>query len=228
MTNPAKYDLFSPLVAYPDPGLPQAVDDCRAMLRLYCPGAVDTLETFALWVATTPLHDQEEIYTRTFHIQAICYLDLGFVLFGEDYKRGEFLVHMKREQAQAGNNCGDELPDNLVNVLNLLPMLKDQQLLNDLCGRVMIPALRKMLAEFESARMALRERMLKRKHNAILLQGRPDQNVYANVLQALLQLLLTDFEEKNQVRPSMAQPFLTGASVCGTCATHPQPRQKNH
>jgi nitrate reductase assembly molybdenum cofactor insertion protein NarJ len=227
MDDLAKYKLFAPLVAYPDTGMSTAVDACRGMLRLYCPAAEGTLEPFAQWVASTPLHDQEEVYTRTFHIQAICYLDLGFVIFGEDYKRGEFLVNMKREQAQARNECGDELPDNLVNVLNLLPLLKDRQLVNDLCGRVMIPALRKMLVEFESSRMALRERMLERKHNAIILQGRPDQNVYANVLQALLQLLLTEFEEKSVQAPSMAQPFLSGAASCGTCTTHPQPQQKS-
>ncbi len=224
MTDPAKYRLFAPLLAYPGPALLKAVDACRSMLRLHCPEAVDTLEPFARWVAGTPLHDQEEIYTRTFHIQAICYLDLGYVLFGEDYKRGEFLVNMKREQAQAGNDCGDELPDNLVNVLNLMPLLKDVQLARDLGGRVMIPALRRMLAEFESSRMAMRDRMLQRKHNAILLQGRADQNVYAAVLQALLHLLLTDFDEKVVAPPSSAQDFLAGASSCGTCTTHTNPK----
>ncbi|MDL1878882.1 tetratricopeptide repeat protein [Cytophagia bacterium CHB2] len=120
MNHLAKYRPFTPLVSYPDAGLPAAVERCTAMLGLHCPEAAATLAPFAQWLAATPLHDQEEVYARTFHIQAICYLDLGFVLFGEDYKRGEFLVNMKREQALAGNHCGDELPDNLANVLNLL------------------------------------------------------------------------------------------------------------
>lgn len=228
MEDLAKYSLFAPLVAYPHEGLPEAVERCQAMLRLYCPDAAGHLDPFRDWLRATPLHDQEEVYTRTFHIQAICYLDLGFVLFGEDYKRGEFLVNMKREQALAGNDCGSELPDNLANVLNLMPLLKDRQLAEDLGGRVMIPALRKMLAEFESARMALRDRILRRKHNAILLEGRADQNVYASVLQALLALLLTEFQERSMPGPPAAQAFLTGASSCGTCTTHPQPPPKSN
>ncbi len=224
MNDPAKYRLFTPLVAYPDAGLPAALGRCLDMLELHCPEAVATLAPFAQWLVNTPLHDQEEVYARTFHIQAICYLDLGFVLFGEDYKRGEFLVNMKREQALAGNDCGDELPDNLANVLNLLPLLKDQDLVTDLGSRVMIPALRKMLEEFESARMAMRDRMLKRKHNAILLEGRSDQNIYVHVLQALLQLLRTDFEERTVPRAPASQAFITGASSCGTCTSHPTPK----
>lgn len=223
MNHLAKYRLFTPLVSYPDAGLPAAVERCTAMLGLHCPEAAATLAPFAQWLAVTPLHDQEEVYARTFHIQAICYLDLGFVLFGEDYKRGEFLVNMKREQALAGNQCGDELPDNLANVLNLLPLLQDRELVADLGSRVMVPALRRMLEEFESARMTMRDRMLKRKHNAILLEGRTDRNIYVHVLQALLQLLLTDFEERKAPAVPSSQAFIHGASSCGTCTTHSKP-----
>ena len=67
---------------------------------------------------------QQEYYISTFDVQAICFLDIGYVLFGEDYKRGIFLVNIKKEQIKAGNDCGSELPDHLPNILTLLPKMQ--------------------------------------------------------------------------------------------------------
>ncbi len=220
-----RYALMAGLFRYPSPELPGAVQACRAMLMATCPEAVPDLERFATWVENTAMYDQEEIYTRTFHVQAICYPDLGYVIFGEDYKRGEFLVNMKREQAEAQNDCGGELPDNLVNVLTLLPLMKDHAIRDELCVRIVMPALRIMLKEFETARMAMREKMLLRKHNAIVLQGCEDGNVYGNALNALLTLLLSEhIEVENHVNELPAsQAFIHGAATCGTCSTpHPK------
>lgn len=221
MSHLDKYRLFADLFKYPDAGLAQAAAGCVKRARLVSPEAAKELEVFRSWALETPLHDMEEVYTRTFHIQAVCYIDLGYVIFGEDYKRGEFLVNMKREQAEAGNDCGDELPDNLVNVLNLLPLLQDSELVNDLGSRVLIPALHKMLVEFDSSRMDMREKALKRKHNAIILEGRADANIYRYALHALLMVLLTDFPEvaAPTVTQSQTDAFLRGASACGTCST---------
>jgi nitrate reductase assembly molybdenum cofactor insertion protein NarJ len=53
--------------------------------------------------------EYEELYTKTFDVQPICYLDLGYVIFGEDYKRGAFLLHMQEEQQKVNNDCGTDL-----------------------------------------------------------------------------------------------------------------------
>jgi hypothetical protein len=45
---------------------------------------------------------------------------LGYVLFAEDYKRGDFLVKVKNEQRKVNNDCGEELADNLPNILTLM------------------------------------------------------------------------------------------------------------
>jgi nitrate reductase assembly molybdenum cofactor insertion protein NarJ len=214
-----KYRQFANLFRYPDTGLAQATADCIRRTRLVSAEAAHELEPYYQWVIETPLHEVEEVFSRTFHIQAVCYLDLGYVIFGEDYKRGEFLVNMKREQAFAGNDCGDELPDNLVNVLNLLPLLTDAELRDDLGSRVLIPALRKMLAEFDAARMEMREKALRRKHSAIILEGRADVNIYRSALNALLLVLLTDFNEAEAPVPVANDAFLRGAASCGSCAT---------
>ena len=219
-TKYLRYALMAEVFRYPTEGFGDRMRSVDAMLATHYPETVHVFERFLDWATTTPLHDMEEVYARTFHVQAICYLDLGFVLFGEDYKRGEFLVNMKREQAMADNDCGCELPDNLVNVLTLLPLLKDSAFRDELAGRIMIPSLRRMLQEFSDTRTVLREKMLKRKHNAILLADRTDGNIYKNALEALLVMLTADHVDLGMLdaRPQ-GDPLHAAAPMgCGTCA----------
>ena len=94
----------------------------------------------------------EELYTRTFDIQAPCTLDVGYVLFGEDYKRGHFLVKMHELQNQYENDCGTELADHLPNILTLLEKMKetDPEQAEDLVKKIVLPALEKMLQRFSA------------------------------------------------------------------------------
>lgn len=222
-----QYALMAELFRYPGEGLRESVAEVHAMLGQRYPQAAETLQRFVAWVHATDDHTVEEIFSRTFHVQAICYLDLGFVLFGEDYKRGEFLVNMKREQAEANNPCGEELPDNLPNVLTLLPLLRDEAFRDELAGRVLMPALRRMLAEFHPHKQELRARMLRRKHKALILDGQVNINVYHDALLALFQMLEADFTEVGfrDYRPRGLDPLRAAApaSDCGTCSTSPSP-----
>lgn len=217
-----QYALLADVFRYPGPDYRQKVCDAQTMLRVLYPEVADTLQRFAEWVEATPLHEVEEIFSRTFHVQAICYLDLGFVIFGEDYKRGEFLVHMKREQAEAGNDCGEELPDNLASILSLLPLLKDDDFRAELAGRITLPALRKMMAEFSPRKLELRTNMLRKKHNAVIMDGQENINVYHDALLTLFRVLETDFTETALVehRPNGLDPLRAAApaSDCGSCS----------
>ncbi len=95
--------------------------------------------------------EMEELYTRTFDVQAIAYLDVGYVLFGEDYKRGHFLVKMQALQREYDNDCGTELPDHLPNILTLLPKMADQQEVEELVGKLVLPAIDKMTQGFKES-----------------------------------------------------------------------------
>jgi len=192
-TNLNKYKLFGDLLCYPTGNTLEMVGEC--INQSGREEAIENLKQFESFVRENSLHRLEEIYTRTFHIQAICYLDLGYVLFGEDYKRGEFLVNMKREQELAGNDCGDELADNLSNVLTLLPKIKDVDFLNELVARVLLPALEKMLKEFESSRIQFKAEMLRKKHKALIQQDEKYLNIYQHLLRALQKNLQGDFED---------------------------------
>lgn len=216
-----QYALAAELFRYPGPDFRHRVEAVNGMLVAQYPDAAETLAPFVQWVGTTPAHHVEEVFSRTFHVQAICYLDIGFVIFGEDYKRGEFMVNMKQEQAMAGNACGEELPDNLVNMLTLLPLLRDEAFRAELAGRVMMPALRKMMAEFGAEKTKLRNNMLRRKHKALIMQEETNINVYFHALQALFQMLALDFNEVAlaEYRPTGLDPLRAAApaSDCNTC-----------
>lgn len=213
--------MLAEVFKYPSAQLHKEVSSCSELLEKQYPIAFADFRKFANWVENTPLDEMEEVFTKTFHIQAICYLDLGFVLFGEDYKRGEFLVNMKKEQKDAGNDCGDELPDNLVNVLTLIPKLKDEQFIADLVVMVIKPAIEMMLKEFESARMELKTKILRKKHKAILLEDQKDGNIYQYVLRALLEVFNKDFEGVDYKKPEKGfVPAVAGFGVadCGGCS----------
>ena len=181
------------------------------------PEAAEILGGFADFVLSSPLPVIEEVYLKTFHIQSICYLDIGYMMFGEDYKRGEFLVNMKLEQQRAGNDCGNDLPDNLVNVLTLIPKLTDRDFIEELSVRIIIPAIKRMLAEFEPSRISMKMQALRQKHKAILRDSDSYGNIYVYALKALLITFEKDFSGIQF--EEMAIPALNVNSFIGNCVT---------
>ncbi|MCK5105911.1 MAG: hypothetical protein KAR17_23975, partial [Cyclobacteriaceae bacterium] len=97
MKDKTQYHLFSELFRYPVKGYQDRVNQCMSLLQTKYPDAASEMQRFVDYINSKSLESIEEVFGKTFHIQAICYLDIGYVIFGEDYKRGEFLVHMKQE-----------------------------------------------------------------------------------------------------------------------------------
>jgi len=92
----------------------------------------------------------EEQYIKTFDVQATCHLDIGYIIFGDDSKRGRFLYHMKEEQENAANDCGTDLADFLPNVLTLLSKTDNKVLAEELSVSILLPALIQMNQKLES------------------------------------------------------------------------------
>ena len=93
-----------------------------------------------------------EIHTRSFEVQSITTLDVGYVAFGDDYKRGELLVNLNREHEAVGVDCGSELPDHLPNVLRLMARWQDPELVMSSFRRSWFPRSERCCAS--SARIA--------------------------------------------------------------------------
>lgn len=75
------------------------------------------LRQFRSAIAPLALEELEELYTRTFDINPISSLDIGWHLFGETYDRGTFLVQMRKLLRRSGVEESAELPDHLTHVL---------------------------------------------------------------------------------------------------------------
>ena len=218
-----QYAALARVFAYPDGDYMRHVAECQTLLDECYPEAAAEFARFSGFISGHNAWECEEIYTKTFHIQAICYLDLGYVLFGEDYKRGEFLVHMKAEQAKVAIDCGAELPDNLANVLRLMAVTEDEEFLSELAVRVVAPSLASMVSEFDEARIQLKEKVLQKLHRALIQQDLPGGNVYRHALAALARVIAVDFSgihfDDPKQQPALGGGFLRNCE--GGCAPNP-------
>jgi nitrate reductase assembly molybdenum cofactor insertion protein NarJ len=202
---------------YPNKGYQSKVNECLAMLEDNYPDAAKSYKRFSDYINSKSIYEIEEVFGFTFHIQAICFLDVGYVLFGEDYNRGEFLVNMKAEQAKVNHDCGEELADNLPHVLQLMALSDDREFVEELAVRAVIPAIEKMLEEFHQSKMELKAKVMKKKQKAIIMEDIVDGNIYQNAIQSLLFVLKADFEGI-EFGEKVAEPSLSNfLPDCGTC-----------
>jgi len=107
-------------------------------------------QSFRDFFTNNSISSLEELYIRTFDVRAICHLDIGYIVFGDDSKRGRFLYHMKEEQISAGNDCGSDLADFLPNILTLLGKTNNQDFAEELTVSILLPALSVILQKLKS------------------------------------------------------------------------------
>lgn len=217
MKNNDHYNIVANIFRYPDESYKKDVQACSEMLNKYYPDAYQVMLPFTEFVKDLELNEIEEVFAKTFHIQAICFLDLGYVLFAEDYKRGEFLVRMKDEQRRAKNDCGTELADNLPNVLTLMALIEDKEFLGEFAVRVVKPALGKMLAEFVQARMELKDQVRRKKQKVVIMEDMQNKSIYQYAIQALLEVVREDFKEI-QFNDPIIKPTI-GGNFLKSCST---------
>jgi nitrate reductase molybdenum cofactor assembly chaperone len=175
MTDIQHYNLLAELFRYPGDGQKDHLQEWLDIISRYDNGLITKFGLFREHISSMSVEERQEYYISTFDVQALCYLDIGYVLFGEDHRRGIFLSHMKREQESAGNQCGSELADHLPNVLTLLPKIRDRELAGEMMDSVLIPAIREMIRSFG-----------------------PAQNVYRDLLEILEFILESDYKKTMQ------------------------------
>ncbi|GAB4370866.1 MAG: hypothetical protein Kow0042_13270 [Calditrichia bacterium] len=112
--------------------------------------AQEHLQKFFAQLKTHTLQELEEIYTRTFDLQMVCYPYVGYHLFGESYKRGAFLAELKARFTKYQFSEGNELPDHLAVLLRFLSIFSDEEERMALIEDALIPALTPMLKPFVS------------------------------------------------------------------------------
>ena len=105
-------------------------------LRYPRPGQIDELytkittlngqfgnKTFAKFLAqiqSLSLSEQEELYTRTLDLSPLAAPYVGYQIWGESYKRGEFMAALNHEMKANKIDLEGELPDHLRPILQYL------------------------------------------------------------------------------------------------------------
>lgn len=118
------HHALADLLRYPDAGYHDRVAAACVALASRPHLPVERLARFLQTVAHGSVTELQELYCRTFDLNPQCALEVGWQLFGEDYKRGAFLVSMRQELLDHGIAEEGELADHL---LHLLPLLAAQE-----------------------------------------------------------------------------------------------------
>ena len=132
MENRSHYNLLAGLLKYPEADYPQKVKAIREGLAGQYPAACEEIDQFLALLPANDPTKMQELYTRSFDVQAMTTLDVGYVLFGDDYKRGVLLANLNGEYRDAEIDTGTELADHIPNLLRLMAVMRDEELLREL------------------------------------------------------------------------------------------------
>jgi len=201
-----KYSILAGLFDYPDQKIDDLLDYTSDILQVQYPSVIDTFRQFGEPIRGLDMHSREEYFINTFEVEALISMDLGYILFGEDYKRGNFLAMMQQEQISADNDLGSELADHLPNVMRLLPLMSEQEIAEELAYSIMLPAIREILKKFENT-----------------------DNVYQYAFETVLKVMEKDFSglhyEAYPVKPDV-QSCAGDEYACGADFLHEIGKQK--
>jgi nitrate reductase assembly molybdenum cofactor insertion protein NarJ len=209
------YEHLAKLFDYPRRDYPAWVQSVYDLLKGRYVLAAAEIAAFAQALpsdggALTPeaLDEVQEIFTRSFDVQAITTLGVGYVMFGDDYKRGEMLVNLNRELRDAGIDAGNELSDHLPNVLRLIARWEDRELAAEFVEEILHPALQMMIEEFGTRRLEARNQLYKKHYKTLIISSAERGTMFREPLSAVLEVLKVDFGLSTWTPPERENDFL--------------------
>ena len=113
---------YGKILKYPDEEYQEHVREWFEALDDY-PEIRSHVQTFIQHVENASLGKLEELFVKTFEMNKKRPLEIGWHLYGEEYKRGQFLVKMRDLLREHGIQENGELPDHLTYCLTVLPGL---------------------------------------------------------------------------------------------------------
>ena len=215
MSTLTHYRQLAAVFDYPEADLPAQLRELCESLQSRYPAAASRLEFFAKALPCSgerlseiELDEVQEIFTRSFDVQAITTLSVGYIVFGDDYKRAELLVNLNREHRDAGLDCGSELSDHLPNVLRLIAKWQDPELVAEFVNEILHPAIDNMIYEFGADRILERNRLYRKHYKTLIASSANRGTMYIDALQGLLAVLKQDFNLADHRRPEQRSDFL--------------------
>ena len=215
MTHRIQYQLLAPLFEYPRAGYPDRVRDIRDFLSERYTDASAELDRFIDLLPTENLQTMQELFTRSFDVQAVTTLDVGYVLFGDDYKRGVLLANLNREHRNAGVDTGTELADHIPNLLRLMAVIEDEEVLQDLAYAILGPALLEMIGEFSTERIQKRNKSYQEHYKTLIetpAVASEAVTLYQYALKSLYAVLKQDFALIETMPLQRSSEFLASVS----------------
>lgn len=187
-----RWDAVAELFTYPEARVRERLLAACMTLRTDAEFPQEAVERIAEFLEGSEPDALEEHFTRTFDINPLCTLEIGWHLYGEDYARGAFLVELRQTMRALGVEEGSELPDHLPSVLRML-------------GRLAEPKAEVFSQSF------LQPAMLK------MIDGYEETDApYRHLLAGVLAALEVDFGETNpeavQTPATQAVPYDCGSS----------------
>ena len=215
MIHRIHYRMMAPLFEYPDTEFPARVREILEHLSGRYSEAAAELGRFFELLPSDDLQAMQELYTRSFDVQAATTLDIGYVLFGDDYKRGILLANLNREHRNASIDTGTELADYIPNLLRLMAVIEDEEVLQDLAYAILGPALLEMISEFSTERIEKRD-ISYEKHYKTLIEAPAVASeavtLYQFALKSLYAVLKQDFSLIETMPLQRSSDFLASVS----------------
>ena len=117
------YSLLAEAFCYPRPGL---LDRLETGLTSIEDSPVQSgLASFINKVKLLSLSEWEELSTNTLDLSPTIAPYVGYQIWGESYKRGEFMANLSRQMMEQEIDTEGELPDHLVPILRYLDAADD-------------------------------------------------------------------------------------------------------
>ncbi|HXG94658.1 MAG TPA: nitrate reductase molybdenum cofactor assembly chaperone [Blastocatellia bacterium] len=140
------YESLANLLEYPDESWGARLELGRQVVAIESPELAPAFSDFYREIESLNLGALQERYTQTFDLNPVCTLEVGYHLFGENYKRGLFLANLQETEAPFELGQQNQLPDYLPVLLRLIVKLEDKELRDALIAECLLPAIEKMLA----------------------------------------------------------------------------------
>lgn len=143
-----RFTALASLLEYPRYEFKAALKDISERLGANLLSENKNFDSFRSGVDKLTTAEMEELYTRTFDLNPVCTLEVGWQLYGDDYKRGAFMVKMRQLLRDCDIAEAAELPDHLTYMLMALDRI-EMDSGKELADRFIRPALKKMMEGFK-------------------------------------------------------------------------------